>query len=152
MNTDETSLNSKLTVRTNPYQPQRNFIGLLINQNQIWFDVTITMIFPLAREWMIPIANFQCLIISKAIHNGKEFIILNSSVGQAQVCVFSTLWQGVTTRQPPCCSALQHTGCRVVAPCHRGRKTRTRTCPTAVFRFNSTAFILSRTRPSLSWR
>lgn len=42
-------LQSKFAMRTDTYQLQNLVIGLLINQHQVGFDVTVAEVFPVAR-------------------------------------------------------------------------------------------------------
>jgi hypothetical protein len=58
----EVELQTQFTVRPNTHQLQGIGIGHSVNQDQIWFDVTVTMIGPFARQRMVTVFWRQGLV------------------------------------------------------------------------------------------
>jgi len=46
-----------------------SIIGLSINQDEIGFDVTVPVVFPLARESMIVMPRRKCLVLTEESQN-----------------------------------------------------------------------------------
>ncbi len=64
-------------MRTQPHKSQNGGIGLLVNQNEVRFDVAVPMILPVASEGVVAVTRLQGLISQQCRQNsvkvGLEF-------------------------------------------------------------------------------
>ncbi len=66
---------SEFAVRAQAYQLHGVFVRFLVNQHQVWFDMTVAVILPVARKRMVAIRRIKRLVVRKAIYNWEQIIV-----------------------------------------------------------------------------
>ena len=62
-------------MRADAHELQRLFIGLPVDQYQVWLDVAISVILPVAGQCVIAVTWLQWMIAGQGFHNGHQFLI-----------------------------------------------------------------------------
>ncbi len=67
-------------MRANPRQSQQILISLFINQQQVGFDVALSVAFPIAAQIVVAISCIERLVVSERHQNRHKITIQGRSM------------------------------------------------------------------------
>lgn len=89
-----TGLFEEFAMRAKPRQSQRACIGLTVNQQEVWFEVALTVPIPVTAQLMVTVTWRQCVVSEQSFHDSGQKRINMFAVVRSGLDAFVVAFKG----------------------------------------------------------